>query len=256
MRRNALGVLISALFGAATVALVTTPASAGRDPLLVANPNPALVNENIIVQPESEACPDTGVFITYVDSEDNFVSDSFVDLDDEDPSDDLWTDTVSFAEPGSYFAHAVCGVDLAGDFSVQFFEYTPLEIVVHAPSVFTFNTAPSSGPVGTTVSVDGAFCAPGLGDAVVVTFTLPDPAPVFDPGTTDVTAAFTVGPPDASYAGTFAVPDVTAGDYQINGFCVTEGGTPIAGPIIHPFEVTPGTTPPAPPVDQEPDFTG
>jgi hypothetical protein len=235
---------------------MTTPASAGRDPALLADPNPAFVDENIVVHPESQGCDESGVFIRYVDSADNFVSDSFVDLDSVDPSDDLWTDNISFTEPGSYFAHAECGVDLAEVSPQEFFSYLPLEIVVVAPDDFTFNTSPSSGPVGTVVNVDGEFCAPGLGDFVFVSFTEPDPAPVFDPEVTEVAGAFAVGPPNASYSGWFGVPTVPPGDYQINGFCVSEGGTTLAGPVVHAFQVTPDTTPPAPPVDQEPDFTG
>lgn len=172
-----------------------------------------------------------------------------------------WSRSVELApdaEAGIYEVEAECLGDApaAPQFPAPFeYDEADFEVVVEGADVFTFTATPDSGLPGSSVHVSGEFCSPGLGDAVVVTFTLPDDEPEFDPAVDTPVGVFTVGPPDASYAGDFEVPDVEAGDYQVNGFCVGEGGQPILEPLFVPFEVLAEAVPPTP-VPEPPTFTG
>jgi hypothetical protein len=164
--------------------------------------------------------------------------------------------TIPDAQLGIYEAEAEC-LGNPDSASPAPFEYEEIdfEIIAEEAGEFTFSATPTSGLAGSDVAITATDCQPGLGDAVVVTFTEPQDDPQFDPATDEPDGVFPVEGEDAHASGTIEVPDVAPGDYQINGFCVGEGGQPLTEARVVPFEVLAEAAPPTP-VPDNPDFTG
>jgi len=129
--------------------------------------------------------------------------------------------------------------------------------VVDGPATVPFEVAllpvtvtPNQGPVGTHITVSGSGCPTGGTDVVVVRIegASDDVAP-WDPAAPD---AFRFSAPpaaDGSFSIAFAVPsDLPLGENSVQVFCISEGGSNLAGPGFGLFIVNESTvaTPPLP----------
>jgi hypothetical protein len=262
-RIAALGTAV--VVGASFVVLPSLSVSAGGGPTMTLTPDSDIHESDPLdlANDEGSECQfgeGQVAIVVHVDIRDD--GGNTVHAQDETPdADGDWSADFAAPAPGDYTAHAECALETGGtapNGGGASFEYVPVPFTVlesEPEEEFTFVVSPTSGVVGSTVNVSGEFCSPGLGDAVVVTFTEPDDTPTFDPSTDEPVGVFTVGPPNSSYSGTFEVPDVVAGAYQVNGFCVGEGGQAIEDPIAVPFTVLAEAEPPTP-TPGAPDFTG
>jgi hypothetical protein len=127
--------------------------------------------------------------------------------------------------------------------------------VVDGPATVPFEVAllpvsvtPRQGPLGTQITVSGSGCPTGLTDVVAVRIegASDDVAP-WDPADTD---AFRFSAPpaaDGSFSITLAVPaDLPLGENSVQVFCISEGGSNLAGPGFGVFNVTEATVATAP----------
>ena len=135
------------------------------------------------------------------------------------------------AAAGTWTAEASCR-DANGD-------------VVDGPVTAEFTVAsfqlltidPSTGRAGSTVTVSGSGCPTGTTASVFARTegASDDPVPAFDqenPGT-----ALELGS-GGSFSGRFTVPaDAPEGENRVWVYCVSEGGEPMAGPIVGVFVV-------------------
>jgi hypothetical protein len=119
--------------------------------------------------------------------------------------------------------------------------------VVDGPATIPFEVAllpvsvtPNQGPLGTHITVSGSGCPTGVTDVVAVRIegASDDVAP-WDPAAPD---AFRFSAPpaaDGSFSIAFAVPsDLPLGENSVQVFCISEGGSNLAGPGFGLFIVT------------------
>jgi LPXTG-motif cell wall-anchored protein len=121
--------------------------------------------------------------------------------------------------------------------------------VTDGPETIPFEVAllpvtvtPGQGPVGTSITVTGSGCPTGTTDQVFVRILgASDDVPPFDPNETN---QFHTGPnPDGSFSISFAVPgNAPEGENAVDTFCISEGGSVLAGPGHGVFVVTTATT--------------
>jgi hypothetical protein len=122
--------------------------------------------------------------------------------------------------------------------------------VVDGPATVAFevallpvNVTPNQGPLGTHITVSGSGCPSGVTDVVAVRIegASDDVAP-WDPTAPD---AFRFSAPptaDGSFSIAFAVPsDLPLGENSVQVFCISEGGSNLAGPGFGLFIVTEAT---------------
>jgi hypothetical protein len=143
---------------------------------------------------------------------------------------------------GAWTAEASC-LDANGDvvdgpvsaeFTVATFELLTIE--------------PGTGPAGTTVTVTGSGCPTGTTESVFARIegASDDPVPAFDqtnPGTPLVLGS------GGSFSGRFTVPaDSPEGENRVWVYCVSEGGEPMAGPVVGVFVVDNSLPPTGSPV--------
>ena len=111
-------------------------------------------------------------------------------------------------------------------------------------AVLGLRVTPAAGPVGTTIHITGGGCPIGVTDRVFAFIDgIGDDQPVWDPTRTDGTSV--VNEPDGSFSIWMTVPArLSLGDNDITVYCVSEGGSALAGPFRHGFQVTEGVIPP------------
>lgn len=256
MKRMALVVAFAAIVGT-TVVASSLGASAGAGREMQVTPDPGLPDDEFTLSnKDGSECEGEGSF---VEMEVHFRNELVTERPRINPDDNGdWS--VSFeipdAELGIYEVEAECLGNPDATPPAPFgYEEIDFEIIAEQGGEFTFSATPTSGLAGSAVAITATDCQPGTGDAVVVTFTEPEDDPQFDPATDEADGVFPVEGEDASASGTIEVPDVAPGDYQINGFCVGEGGQPLTEARVVPFEVLAEAAPPTP-VPDNPDFTG
>ena len=127
--------------------------------------------------------------------------------------------------------------------------------VVDGPATVPFevallpvNVTPNQGPLGTWITVSGSGCPTGLTDVVAVRIEgASDDVPRWDPAAPD---AFRFSAPpaaDGSFSIVFAVPsDLPLGENSVQVFCISEGGSNLAGPGFGLFIVNEETVATAP----------
>jgi hypothetical protein len=134
------------------------------------------------------------------------------------------------AAPGQYAFDAFCvsegGGVVDGPVTVPF-EVANMQL----------NVSPRDVAGGDTVSVSGSGCPTGTTDQVFIrTHGASDDVAPFDPAD-----ANQVGVPvasDGSFSTTLTVPaDAPAGENAVEAFCISEGGSPLAGPAFGVFIV-------------------
>jgi hypothetical protein len=145
-------------------------------------------------------------------------------------------------------------------------------VLVAAPAgaqeLLPISVEPTSGPVGTEVTVSGADCLneAGLGEVEVYLFFEDEEEPavfpvdeVLEDGSWSLVLASTVedAPGLYSFTATCFVPgsDEVIADYEFADFELT-GPPTTTPPSTTPPTTTPPEAPPAAPVTEEPDFTG
>jgi hypothetical protein len=132
---------------------------------------------------------------------------------------------------GPWMAEASC-LDANGD-------------VVDGPVTAEFTVAtfelltisPSPGPAGTTATVSGSGCPTGTTASVFARIegASDDPVPAFDQANPGVPLELGSG---GSFSGRFTVPAGSPeGENRVWVYCVSEGGEPMAGPIVGVFVV-------------------
>jgi hypothetical protein len=135
------------------------------------------------------------------------------------------------AAVGTWTAEASC-LDANGD-------------VVDGPVTAEFTVAtfslltidPRTGPAGSTVTVSGAGCPTGTTESVFARIegASDDPVPAFNQANTGTPLALGSG---GSFSGRFTVPaNSPEGENRVWVYCVSEGGEPMAGPIVGVFVV-------------------
>jgi hypothetical protein len=135
------------------------------------------------------------------------------------------------AAVGTWTAEASC-LDANGD-------------VVDGPVTAEFTVAtfalltidPRTGPAGSTVTVSGAGCPTGTTESVFARIegASDDPVPIFDQANTGTPLVLGSG---GSFSGRFTVPtNSPEGENRVWVYCVSEGGEPMAGPIVGVFVV-------------------
>ena len=122
--------------------------------------------------------------------------------------------------------------------------------VVDGPATVPFEVAllpvsvtPNQGPLGTHITVSGSGCPTGVTDVVAVRIEgASDQVAPWDPAAPD---AFRFSAPpaaDGSFSIAFAVPsDLPLGENSVQVFCISEGGSNLAGPGFGLFIVTEST---------------
>ena len=132
---------------------------------------------------------------------------------------------------GTWTAEASC-LDANGD-------------VVDGPVTAEFTVAtfelltidPRTGPAGTTATLSGSGCPTGTTASVFARIegASDDPVPAFDQANAGVALELGSG---GSFSGRFTVPaNSPEGENRIWVYCVSEGGEPMAGPIVGVFVV-------------------
>ena len=96
---------------------------------------------------------------------------------------------------------------------------------------------PRTGRAGTTVTVSGSGCPTGTTASVFARIegASDDPVPAFDPANPGVPLELGSG---GSFSEQFTVPAASPeGENRVWVYCVSEGGEPMAGPIVGVFVV-------------------
>lgn len=140
------------------------------------------------------------------------------------------------AAPGQYAYDAFC-LDQSGQV-LDGPATTPFEV-----AVLPLTVTPNAGPVGTRVTVTGGGCPVGTTDSAFVRIHgASDQIPPFDPADPGQFGAPIM--PDGSLRVSFTVPrGLPDGENAIEAFCVSEGGSALAGPGFAVFVVSGGLAP-------------
>jgi LPXTG-motif cell wall-anchored protein len=112
------------------------------------------------------------------------------------------------------------------------------------------SVTPGQGPLGTQITVSGSGCPAGVTDVVAIRIegASDDVAP-WDPAAPDAFRFSTPPAADGSFSLAFAVPsDLPLGENSVQVFCISEGGSNLAGPGFGLFVVTEAPAAPAPPL--------
>jgi len=133
--------------------------------------------------------------------------------------------------PGSYVFDVFCVSE--GGSVTDGPKTVPFEVALLPVSV-----TPNQGPAGTTITVTGSGCPVGTTDQVFVRIAgASDEVAPFDAGASN---QFHTNPnPDGSFSITFAVPlSSPLGENAVESFCISEGGSVLAGPGFGVFNVS------------------
>lgn len=106
-------------------------------------------------------------------------------------------------------------------------------------AVLGLQLSPSTGPVGTRFTVTGSGCPVGLTSLAFVWIEgASDDVPMWDPTRTGTGAEPN---PDGSFSVRVTVPATApTGENLVTAWCVSEGGSALAGPFLNTFVVTEG----------------
>lgn len=139
------------------------------------------------------------------------------------------------AVDGTYLVRVMCKDDGAStiDTAELTFEVATLSLQL----------SPSSGPVGTNFMASGSGCPTGVTDRVYAFIEgASDDQPVWDPSRQDSSSALPAV--DGSFSIQMRVPATApTGENLVSVYCVSEGGSALAGPFLSTFTVTAGTVP-------------
>ena len=145
------------------------------------------------------------------------------------------------ANPGAYAFDVFCLG--AGNTVVDGPATVPFEV-----ALLPVRVTPNQGPLGTQITVSGSGCPTGVTDVVAVRIEgASDDVPLWDPAAPDAFRFSTPPAADGSFSIAFAVPsDLPPGENSVQVFCISEGGSNLAGPGFGLFIVTEGTVSTAP----------
>jgi hypothetical protein len=109
---------------------------------------------------------------------------------------------------------------------------TPFEI-----ALMPLQVTPNRGPIGTQVTVAGSGCPQGTTDQVMVRISgASDELSPFDPNSPNLFPTAVAA--DGSFSVAFAIPaGLERGENQVESFCISEGGSTLAGPGLTVFNI-------------------
>jgi hypothetical protein len=132
--------------------------------------------------------------------------------------------------PGNYVFDVFCVSEGGGVTDGP--ETVPITIAVNRVTV-----SPGSGPAGTQVTASGSGCPTGTTDQVFIRVRgASDDVPPFDAA--EPNQFHGLPNPDGSYSVSFAIPaNAPLGENAVESFCISEGGSVLAGPGFGVFVV-------------------